>query len=149
MNLPKNNQLLCGTGKFFGWGIAFGCVMGVAGSSGPIILSSAGVFMDTLNSEFGWSRSDVSFTVTIYTTITALSLPLVGRVIDKIGARKILIPMIIFSAFAIALPVFMTQLWHFYLFIALFSIAGAFTTSLPYVRVISLWFDRRRWRKAL
>jgi len=144
MNLLKNNQFLCGTGRFFGWGIAFGCVMGVAGSSGPIILSSAGVFMDTLNSEFGWSRSDVSFSVVIYTTITALLLPLVGRVIDKIGARKILIPMIFFSAFAIALPVFMTQLWHFYLFIALFSIAGAFTTSLPYVRVISLWFDRRR-----
>ena len=142
MNSLKNSQFLCGTGRFFGWGIAFGCVMGVAGSSGPIILSSAGVFMDALNSEFGWSRSDVSFAVTIYTMITALLLPIVGRVIDQIGARKILIPMIIFSAFAITLPVFMTQLWHFYLFIALFSIAGAFTTSLPYVRVISLWFYR-------
>ena len=38
----------------------------------------------------------------------------------------------------------MTQLWHFYLIIFLFSLAGAVTTSLPYVRIVSLWFDRRR-----
>ena len=38
----------------------------------------------------------------------------------------------------------MTQLWHFYLIIFPFSLAGAVTTSLPYVRIVSLWFDRRR-----
>ena len=139
MKLIKDRPLFCGTGKFFGWGIVFGCVIGVAGGSGPVILSSAAVFMDALNTEFGWSRSEVSFAVTIYTAITALLMPFIGRFIDQYGSLKVLIPTIF-----LALPVFMTQLWHFYLFIAVFSIAGAATSSMPYVRVVSLWFDRRR-----
>lgn len=133
-----------GTGRFFGWGIVFGCLVGVTASSGPIVLSSAGVFMDALNREFGWDRAEISFSVTIYTATTALLMPLVGRLIDQVGTRRILLPAIAFAAFALVLPTVMTQLWQFYLIIFLFSLAGAMTTSLPYVRIVSLWFDRRR-----
>ena len=133
-----------GTGKYFGWGIVFGCLVGVTASSGPIVLSGAGVFMEALNREFGWNRGEISLSVTIYTVTTALLMPLVGRLIDQVGTRKVLLPAIACSALALILPAFMTQLWHFYLIIFLFSLAGAMTTSLPYVRIISLWFDRRR-----
>ena len=133
-----------GTGRFFGWGVVFGCLVGVTASSGPIVLSSAGVFMEALTREFAWNRAEISFTVTIYTATTALLMPLVGRLIDQVGTRRILLPAIACSAIALVLPAFMTQLWHFYLIIFLFSLAGAMTTSLPYVRIVSLWFDRRR-----
>ncbi|MFT5132938.1 MAG: MFS family permease [Gammaproteobacteria bacterium] len=144
MNTLLNHKYLYGTGKFFGWGIVFGCLIGVTASSGPIVLSGAGVFMEALNQEFGWNRAQVSVTVTIYTATTALMIPIVGRLIDQVGARKILIPAIILSALALTLAPLMKQLWHFYAVIFLFSLAGSITTSLPYVRIISLWFDRRR-----
>ena len=144
MNTLINHKYLYGTGKFFGWGIVFGCLLGVTASSGPIVLSGAGVFMEALNKEFGWNRAEVSVIVIIYTATTALMIPLVGRLIDQVGARKILLPAIVLSALALTLVPFMTQLWHFYAIIFLFSLAGSTTTSLPYVRIISLWFDRRR-----
>ena len=110
MNRLIKQKYLYGTGKFFGWGIVLGCVVGVAASSGPIVLSGAGVFMDALNHEFGWNRGEVSFSVTIYTATTALLVPLVGRLIDQVGARKILIPAIVISAAVLLLPAIMTQL---------------------------------------
>ena len=100
--------------------------------------------MEALNREFAWNRAEISFTVTIYTATTALLMPLVGRLLDQFGTRRVLLPAIICSAFALVLPVFMRQLWHFYLIIFLFSLAGSVTTSLPYVRIVSFWFDRRR-----
>lgn len=144
MSIVKRNPFLCGTGRFFGWGIVFGCIIGVAGGSGPLIISSASVFMETLNNEFGWSRSEIAFSITVYTIVTAFLMPFVGRIIDKVGVYKLVVPAILLSGIAVSLLSFMTELWQFYLFVAIFSVAGAATTSLPYVRVVSLWFDRRR-----
>lgn len=138
------SKILLGRGKFFGWSVVFACVLGVAASSGPIVFSGAGVLMEALNREFGWNRGEISFSVTLYTMVTALMMPSVGHLIDRVGVRRIILPAIVISAAALCLIVASRQLWHFYAAIILFSLVGSTTTSLPYVRVISMWFDRRR-----
>jgi MFS family permease len=71
-------------------------------------------------------------------------MPSVGLLTDRIGVRRVVLPAIVISALALCLVVLSKQLWHFYAAIILFSLVGSTTTSLPYVRVIAMWFDRRR-----
>ncbi|MGE3595961.1 MAG: MFS transporter [Dehalococcoidia bacterium] len=141
LSVPK---ILWGRRRCFGWSIVFSCTIGVAASSGPILLSGAGVLMEALHREFGWDRGQVSFSVTLYTWVTALMMPTVGLLIDRFGVRRMVLPAILALAVALSLMVFMNRLWQFYAATIVFSLIGSTTTSLPYVRVVSSWFDRRR-----
>lgn len=144
MKSLRRPTLLWGRNRFFAWSIVFSCTVGVAASSGPIVLSSAGVLMEALHKEFGWNRGQVSFSVTLYTLITALMMPSLGHLIDRVGVRRIVVPAIVVSGAALCLVATSMRLWQFYLAVVVFSLVGSTTTSLPYVRVISMWFDHRR-----
>jgi MFS family permease len=56
---------------------------------------SLGLFFQPLEHEFGWSRGQVSFGLTIYAIVAVLLGPLVGMLIDRRGARRIAIPGVI------------------------------------------------------
>jgi MFS family permease len=144
MALFKKQKILYGSGRFFGWSIVLGCLIGVLASSGPLVQVTLGVFMSAMNTEFGWSRGEVSFIVTIYTAVTAALVPIVGRFMDRYGVKRILLPAVACSAILFMLPALIKELWHFYLAIFVYSIAGSVSTSLPYTRIISTWFDKRR-----
>ncbi len=55
-----------------------GCGLGV--SSLPIY--TAGVFFPALIAEYGWSRSQLSFAVLLFTLSIGVASPIVGRAID-------------------------------------------------------------------
>jgi MFS family permease len=75
----------------------------------------------------------------------AFSIPLVGRLVDQHGSRKILLPSCTVFAILLALiPVLADQLWILFLLFALIGALGAGANALPYLRTISAWFDRRR-----
>jgi MFS transporter, YNFM family, putative membrane transport protein len=74
----------------------------------PVVLAGFAAFLDlyapqpllpTLAHVFGASSFAVSFTITAATTGVAVSAPLVGRLADRIGLRRV----IVISAFALAL----------------------------------------------
>src|SRR5678809_467494 len=100
---PAFRKILFGTERCFAWSIILSCVVGVAASSGPIVLTGAGVLMAALNEEFGWNRAEVSFSATIYTMVTALIMPYVGHMYDRVGVRTIVLPAIAVSALALSL----------------------------------------------
>jgi MFS family permease len=56
---------------------------------------SMGLFFQPLEREFGWSRGEVSFGLTIYSIVAVLLGPLVGALIDRWGARRVAIPSVI------------------------------------------------------
>jgi MFS family permease len=61
--------------------------MGVASSTVYLL----GVFMQPLEREFGWSRAEISSGMTIASVVSVFSAPLMGYVIDRVGARRIAI----------------------------------------------------------
>jgi MFS family permease len=76
---------------------------------------------------------------------TALSLPFIGRLIDRYGARRVLIPsLVLFAGCLAAIPLFVRELWQLNLIYVLMGSIAAGTNSTPFVRVISAWFDRSR-----
>lgn len=70
-----------------GWPLLLAASMGVGLSAAPIY--SLGVFMAPLHQTFGWSTAQISLAVVVTSSIVAGVSPLVGRALDRWGARRI------------------------------------------------------------
>jgi hypothetical protein len=64
-------------------------LLGMSTNPGPFVFASFGLFMLAFQREFGWGRGDLSLALTGLTVSCAVALPLVGRIIDRVGARRI------------------------------------------------------------
>lgn len=127
------------------WWIVVGSVFGLLVGNGPIMQFTFGVFLLPLTKAFGWSRSTTSFALVIGLTMTALFVPVAGRLIDRFGIRAVTLPAItLFSLSMAALAVFADTPSKFMLIYALMGIAAAGQTPLPYAKAIAAWFDDKR-----
>ncbi|WP_066969652.1 MFS transporter [Rhizorhabdus dicambivorans] len=70
-----------------------------------LYLYTLGVLIEPLQREFAWSRAGISAGLTIVSVATVLCSPFVGRLIDRIGARRIALAGVsLYSAALLALP---------------------------------------------
>ncbi len=144
MHPPLNRERKTG-GVFYGWWIVGASVIGLSTSPGQFVFGSLGIFTLPLSEEFGWNRAEISLALTFFTIALAISLPLIGRLVDNYGCRRILLPsMIIVSAGLALIPLVLTRLWELYLMFTLIGILGAGANNITYLRTISAWFDRHR-----
>jgi MFS family permease len=68
------------------WPLPLVSMLGYVG--GASFAYSSGVFMQELTGEFGWSRAQFSAAFTIHSLVALVMAPFVGRLIDRIGPRK-------------------------------------------------------------
>lgn len=83
---------------------------------------AAGVFMAPLGKEFGWTRTQLSLGIAISGLLAILLAPLVGRLVDRAGARRLVLPGIVLTALAVA--GFSLATASFALWLALWAIWG-------------------------
>lgn len=65
------------------WLIPFGSAVALVVGNGPISVFAFGVFIKPLEAEFGWSRASISAGLSMCGLFSALSLPLVGGLMDR------------------------------------------------------------------
>jgi MFS family permease len=132
-------------GAFYGWSIAVGlaCLSSVVVGVGFYGMT---VFLDTLVSERGWPRAQVSLATTLYFVGTGVAGALIGRSVDRHGARvwiaagTSLMALALLALGRIDDP---GQLLPVYLLLAVgFAMTGNVTTSA----VLTRWFVTRRAR---
>lgn len=108
------------------------------------INSMSGVLVKPVCDELGFSRAEFSFYRTIITLVATFLMPVYGRLIRKIGVKKVML------FCAVGMPIvtfaysFSTQIWHFYL---IAFINGFFLNGLSFMSVgilISNWFDDKQ-----
>lgn len=130
---------------FYGWWVVLAAGIGLSVHIGPIIAGTFGLFLKPLNQEFGWSRAEISLAFSLSTLVLTGVGPLVGRLVDRLGARRVIVPsVLIFGLGVLSLYFLSTSLWHFYALYLLIGVAGSGTTPVPYSQVISRWFDKKR-----
>lgn len=111
-------------------------------SIGTVTIHIFGVFVHPLQEEFGWTRTELAFAVTITQYSLGLTSPFWGILTDRFGPRVLLLPTIaIMSVLLSSLALLTPALWHFYLMFLLIPVLG--TSPVLYSTVISRLFDKR------
>ena len=130
---------------FYGWWVVLAAGVGLALHAGPLIVPTFGVFLKPLSQEFGWSRTQISLAFSLFTLGATVTLPLIGRLVDHFGARKVIMSAtLLFGLSVFSLSFLSAHLWHFYAVYLFLGAVGSGTTPVPYTKVISRWFDRKR-----
>jgi len=134
-----------GNSFLYGWWIVFVAAVGLSMGYGPIVTFTFGVFFKLLNQEFGWSRGDISQAFSISLFVMSLVFPFVGRLVDRFGARKVIIPSILlFGLGLMSLSLLSANIWQLYAVYILLGLVGGGTAPVPYSNVLLHWFDKRR-----
>jgi MFS family permease len=126
-------------------GVILACTVGNAVSITPMVYTVFGLFLLPIATEFGWPRSAVSFVLLIVAVVSAVSYPIIGRMIDRYGARSIiLVGNVMFAASVACVALIQASLAQLYVAYAVVGIAGAIPSSVMFTKVIAAWFDRNR-----
>ena len=104
-----------------------------------------GLMLKPMTEEMGWTRSSLSAMVTVFMIVSALVLPLAGRLADRFSLRFVMVAGGVLIAIGVSLMGHATSLWHVFVAYGLIFAIGHAGTSQPVVGVmISRWFIRRR-----
>jgi MFS family permease len=129
---------------YAGWWMVLASAIGQAVSPGPVAFYSLGVLMNPLSAAYGGNRAQLSLVATVLTVAIIVAMPLIGRSIDRYGARKVLLPSLIGFAITLAATGIAHSLFALYGLYAIVGIVSTGANSVPYMRVLSSWFDLRR-----
>ena len=130
---------------FYGWWVVLVAGIGASMSYGPIIAFTFGVFIKPLSEEFGWSRADISLGFSLSLLMLSGTAPVIGQLVDRFGARKVIIPSVFLFGSGVASFYFLSaSLWHFYAIYMGLGVIAVGAATLPYLSVVSQWFDKRR-----
>jgi MFS family permease len=130
---------------FYGWKIVGTSIIGYSAAPGQFAVGILGVFVIPLQAEFGWLRSDIFLAITFTTITQAIFTPLLGRLIDNYGSKKIMMPSIFaFGLLLGGIPLFVKDLTGLYLFYAVIGVVCGGAAAVPYLRLAGAWFVKRR-----
>ena len=125
-----------------GWAIAFACLASYAVIGGGVLFSF-GQFVEPLEDQFGWSRTQINLSLSLI-GLGSLAAPFIGRLIDKYGSRSVMtISLLAFGVSHIVRPL-MTNVWHWYGLSLIQSAATVGGAMLPPGKLIGLWFPTNR-----
>ncbi len=130
---------------FYGWWVVFTAALGLFLGAIPIVVFSFSVFLKPIAQEFHAGRGAVSFAFTLHNLIAGISIPFAGWLIDRFGARRVILPSMILVALVLLLSEFCSgNIWQLYAFYGSLGLLNCGAGPVPYANVISHWFDRYR-----
>ena len=100
-----------------------------------------GAFVEPLEAEFGWSRTQINAALAM-SVFSGLVAPISGRLMDRYGARPVMVASLLLISLGLLLRAGTSELWHFYLFTAISSIGMPGATILPAGRLVGIWFPQ-------
>lgn len=134
------------SGLFYGWyivGSAFLANVAFSEQFSP----SYGVFVYHMGQETGWGRTALAGVKTVGRLPEAFILPFLGPMLDRYGARWLMLGGAILYGTCLALVSTVTEIWQLYLYMGvLVPLGGAFFGGVVPAVVVANWFVLRRGR---
>jgi len=130
-------------GIFYGyWMIAVSLLcLGIFSGCG---VGSFSLFVNSLQSEFGWGRGEIMLAFTIFFLLTGLAAPLVGGIVDRYGVREVIAVGALVTGLGLASLYVLQTLWHFYLAYFFVGIGTAAYGQVPASAMVANWFAKKR-----
>jgi sugar phosphate permease len=126
-----------------GWWLAIGACFSlglVAGMS----FWAFGLFVEPLQSEFGWSPSILGGAVSLSLLVSGLASPIVGRLVDRYQPRRVILIGSLATVGGYVLLSRVQELWQFLALMAFLAFFRAWIFYVPFTTLITRWFARRR-----
>jgi MFS family permease len=121
-----------------------GATVGLAFGPSVIANLTVSAYITPIEQETGWSRVDVSFAFTLVAYMIVLISPLQGFLVDRFGARRVVLTSIPLFALSLAAIFFSPpNLYIFYALWIIVPIAGLGLWPLGYLQAVTPWFDRK------
>jgi sugar phosphate permease len=127
-----------------GWRIVVGVGIGM-GTGIALYLMVSSLFVTRITDEFGWSRGDLSLAAAVGYIVGALSLAVIGRLLDRHGYRRVVLVCV--PGLALVYLGAASIEGSFTIYVILMVVAGIFGTgtgALSYTRPLIAAFDRQR-----
>jgi MFS family permease len=130
--------------RYYGWRVVLAACLGVMGGFGSLFVYTFTVFVKPLSAQFGWNRESISGGFAIAAMTVGLTSPMIGRLLDRFGPRRVILPcMTVFGCGVAALSLAHSGLWQFYATCFVIGLVGNGAAHLAYARSISTWFHKR------
>ena len=130
---------------FYGW-----TILGVASLgmfiSGPGQTYAVSIFVDPIIEETGWSRTSVAGLYALGSGTAAFTMPFVGRLLDKYGARILLTVVGTLFGFAALWMSTVSIPLQLYIGFALIRTLGQGSLTMVPTTLVAIWFMRMRGR---
>jgi len=128
------------------WWIVFATVCGLIVGGGAINVFAFSVFLKPITADLGVGRAVFSSALTTHAALAALSCPAIGWLVDRWGARRVMIPgLLVYAAATASYALIQASPFAItFLIFGLTGIIGGVGTPIPYAAVITQWFDRQR-----
>jgi len=107
--------------------------------------SAPSVLIVPLEEAFGWSRSQISFAVSINVLLFGLVAPFAAALMERFTVRKVVMSALALVSLSATSTIFMTQPWHLWLLWGLGVGVGAGSMALVFAATIAnRWFIARK-----
>jgi sugar phosphate permease len=127
----------------YGWvvaGVTFLVMLATAGAMG-----SAGVLINPLEKEFGWTTAQISSALAIRFLLFGLLGPFAAAFMNRFGVRKVVLFALVLIATGIVSSMFMRELWQL---LALWGVVVGIGTGMTALvlgaTIATRWFEKRR-----
>ncbi|MBB3349899.1 MFS transporter [Sphingomonas sp. BK069] len=126
-------------------GVVVACTIGNMLCMTTTVSAVFGVFLVPIAEDFGWPRAQVTSVLGLIAIINAFAYPLVGRAIDRFGARPILLAgNVLLAASVASISLAHATVASFYGHFVLVGLAGSIPCTAMFSKVVSGWFDKKR-----
>lgn len=126
-----------------GWRAVAGVSIGLA-CGYPLWLFTVSQFIAPWEAAFGWTRGEITLGANAM-ILSALLSPLVGRLTDRIGVRRVMLPgFLLLGLFFLSGALLDGSLLGYYVWISGLTVAGTLTTGVVLTRVIAARFAASR-----
>jgi MFS family permease len=110
-----------------------------------LIGATFSLFLKPVSAEFHWGRDSMPFGVMIAFTLTTILYPFVGRVVDRVGARSVLLPgMILLGCSVMMLSLLHGSTLGFDLIFLLVASTGTLVSGVVFGRALASVYDKNR-----
>ncbi len=128
---------------YYGWYIVAACFCLCFLFAGGGFYSFS-IFINPIESEFGWPRADISLAMSIYLITGGFMGPVVGRLMEKFGIKTIMNIAAVGAGTCFILISWTQSIWYFYFIYALLAVCVSGMGIIPVSNILANWFDKKR-----
>ncbi len=127
------------------WWIVFASMMALTCGAGAVNILAFGVFLKPITEDLGVTRGELGRIMGVTTWLSVIATPILGVLLDRFGARRVLLFGAPLFAFVTMAQSMLTG--SIFVIVVLFALKGAFSAGISPTSIgfaVAQWFDRQR-----